>query len=90
MLYVWYLAWAIFVMWAVILVYDQRVLDIDHSYMLYRISLTKPELGLPHVLILAPFVVPLNVTVLTVTFCTPASSRSLPRLPMLRNNKRYY
>lgn len=40
MLYVWYLAWAIFVMWAVILVYDQRVLDIDHSYML--------EQNIPH------------------------------------------
>ena len=45
--------------------------------------LTNPLLGLAHDLILTPFCVPIKVTVLTVTFWTPSSSRSFARLPML-------
>ena len=44
---------------------------------------TNPSLGLPHVLILRPFSVPVNTVVFTVTFCTPCSWFSLPKLPML-------
>lgn len=58
-----------------------------------RTFLTNPLLGLPHVFILTPFWVPVNVTVLTVTFCTPASFKSFPKLPMLQNpinNFNYY
>lgn len=49
-----------------------------------RTSRTNPVLCLAHVFILRPFWVFLNVTALTVTFSTPASLKSLPRLPMLK------
>lgn len=51
-----------------------------------RMFLTKPLLGLAQDLILNPFWVPVNTTDLTITFSTPGSWSSFPRLPILHRN----
>jgi hypothetical protein len=46
---------------------------------------TEPRLGFPHVLIRRPFWVPVSAAASTVTFLTPSSPASPPKLPMLQH-----
>ena len=78
---------AVFVARTVVLVNDYWVLYVVHNATLETDVLSESITGLAHDFILTPFSVPVNVAVFTVTFCTPASTLSFPKLPMLVYNK---
>jgi hypothetical protein len=73
---------------AIILINNNEVVDANHGGVYEGDATYEALLGGPHVLILKPFVVPVNHVVFTVTFCTALTVNPCwwPRLPILTND----